>query len=83
MTGEGFLFSAKNALDIMGSNISIVMSAGKFHIQTNLVGLGDLITNISRLLITLIVAMSFYKTIDTLGSVVVEPYNPTTIVAVN
>jgi len=51
------------------------------------VGLGDLLNNIARLLITMIVSMSFYRAIPdipkSIGGVVVDPYNPTLILAVS
>lgn len=78
MTGDGFFTSAKKSLDIMTTNPSLVMQV---------VGLGDLINGLARIMITLVVSMMFYRIIIILphillGGVVVDPYNPTLLMAV-
>ncbi|KAM3141469.1 hypothetical protein pb186bvf_006333 [Paramecium bursaria] len=77
LTGESFFKAAKRALEIMTNNQSIVMTV---------VGLGDLLNNITRLMITLIISAFFYQSIIQypsilFGQVVVDQYNPTIIVA--
>ncbi|CAD8196524.1 unnamed protein product [Paramecium octaurelia] len=78
MTGDGFFHAAKKGLDIMSNNPSIVMQV---------VGLGDLINNIARIMITLSISMFFFRSISELpqllfGGIVINPYNPTLLLAI-
>lgn len=79
MTGIAFFESAKNALEIMSNNSSIVMQV---------VGLGDLIIGMARFMITMIVTVGFYRFITAFpfllfGGTVVDAYNPTIALAVH
>lgn len=78
MTGDGFFNSARKSLDLMANNPSIVMQV---------VGLGDLINNLARIMVTLLISMFFCRSISEMpqllfGGIVINPYNPTIVLAI-